>query len=202
MGIYEDKVLPRVIDKVMDNEGVERWRNRALEGVHGDVLEIGFGSGLNMKLYPAEVTRVFAVDPAVLGQEMARPRVEASGIPVDYVGLDGQNIDLPDDSVDSAVSTFTLCTIPDPVKAVEEVRRILKPGGTFHFVEHGEAPDERVVKWQKRVDYVWKYIAGGCHVGRDMIKIVQAGGFKLESSAREYADGPKTHSAFYVGRAS
>ena len=201
MGIYEDRILPRVIDKVMDNEGVERWRRRALDGVSGEVLEIGFGSGLNMAVYGDTVRKVYAVDPALLGRELAADRVAASGIEVDYVGLDGQSIDLPDDSADTAVSTFTLCTIPDPVRAVAEVRRILRPGGRFHFVEHGEAPDEDVVRWQRRIDKVWKYVAGGCHVGRDIVAIIEAGGFSIESSSLEYADGPRTHSAFYVGTA-
>lgn len=199
MGIYADKVLPRVIDKLLDNDDIAALRRRAIEGLSGVVLEIGFGSGLNVPLYPAAVTKVLAVDPALLGRRLAATRVAQSSIPVEYVGLDGQKIDLPDECADNALSTFTLCTIPDEERALREVFRVLRPGGRLHFVEHGLAPDDKTVKWQRRIEPVNKRLAGGCHLSRPHDEALLSVGFEVEQLQKEYGHGPKPYTFHYIG---
>src|ERR1700754_3015134 len=137
MSFYRDQVLPRLIDTIMRRNDLEELRARVASKLTGDVLEIAFGSGLNVPFYPAGVTRVWALDPATVGRKLAAARVAASPAPIEYIGLDAQRIPLADGSVDSVLTTWTLCTIPDPAQALAEVRRILRPGGTLHFIEHG-----------------------------------------------------------------
>jgi SAM-dependent methyltransferase len=201
MGFYADQVLPRVIDKLCGAKEMVELRRRAVEGLAGTVLEIGFGSGLNVPVYPSTVERVYAVDPATVGRKLAARRIEASPVCVEFVGLDGQHLPLDDASVDSALSTFTLCTIPDEGAALREVRRVLKPGGRFHFVEHGLAPDARVVRAQRRIEPVNRRIAGGCHLTRDHWSAVLAAGFELERKENEYGKGPKAYTFHYLGTA-
>ena len=136
VGVYGDQVLPRLIDKLMDNGDIRKLRLQALAGVSGVVLEIGFGSGLNVPLYPAEVTKLYAVDPATIGRKLAAERIGQSNLPVEFIGLDGEDLPLADESIDNAVSSFTLCTIPDESRALREIYRVLRPGGSLHFVEH------------------------------------------------------------------
>ena len=137
MGFYADKVLPRIINRVCSMGGAKEQRERVCAGLHGEVVEVGFGSGLNVPHYPAAVTTVHAIEPADLGWRLAAKRLAGSATRVERTGLDGQSIPLPDDSCDTALSTWTLCTIPDVATALQEIRRVLKPGGTLHFVEHG-----------------------------------------------------------------
>ena len=177
MSFYENRVLPKVVDKMLDNDEVEQYRKRVCAGLNGVVVEIGFGSGLNVPFYPPEVERVLAVDPAMLGRELAADRLEASTIPVEFVGLDGQSLPVDDESADSALATFTLCTIPDAHRAVREVRRVLKPGASFHFVEHGQAETAKPRRWQDRINPVWKRVAGGCHLNRPIDELFRAAGF-------------------------
>ena len=143
MGLYGEQVLPRVINAVCGLKTVEPLRSRVCEGLEGNVVEIGFGSGLNVPFYPAAVTGVSAVEPAGVGWKLAQTRVSESSVPVQRSGLDGQSLPFADESYDSALSTWTLCTIPDVAAALAEIRRVLKPGGTLHFLEHGLAPDEK-----------------------------------------------------------
>ena len=201
MGIYGEQVLPRLIDKLCGAKDMYVLRERAVEGLHGTVLEIGFGSGLNIPVYPAAVERVHAVDPAVVGRKLAAKRIAASNVPIDFVGLDGQQIPLPDASCDSALSTYTLCTIPDAARAVAEVYRILKPGGTFHFVEHGLAPDDDVVRKQRKYEPLNKRLAGGCHLTREHWGLLENAGFVLERRTAEYGKGPKAYAFHYIGTA-
>lgn len=189
MGFYGDRVLPRIIDKLCGMEAMNDYRTRVCSGLSGDVVEIGFGSGTNVPFYPEAVTHVAAVEPADLGWELARARVAASAVPIDRSGLDGQSLPLADGRFDSALSTFSLCTIPDAVAALREVRRVLKPGGTLHFFEHGEAPDESVRRWQHRIEPVWKPIAGGCHRTRDITDLVEQAGFTVLDVERFYEPG-------------
>lgn len=191
MGLYRDRVLPHVIELTCGGPAFERWRARATEGLTGRVVEIGFGSGLNVPVYPAEVTEVFAVEPAAEARRMAEDRVAASAVPVTHVGLDGQAIPLDDDSCDAALSTFTLCTIPDVDAALAEVRRVLRPGGAFHFLEHGLAEDPKIAKWQHRLDPVQKRLGDGCHLTRDPITLVEAAGFTMVRQDSRFAKGPK-----------
>ncbi len=201
MGIYADQVLPRLIDKLCGAKDMTVLRERAVEGLHGTVLEIGFGSGLNVPVYPPEVERVHAVDPAVVGRKLAAKRIAASKVPIDFVGLDGQQIPLPDASCDTALSTYTLCTIPDPGRALAEVLRVLKPGGTFHFVEHGLAPDAEVVRKQHKYEPLNKRLAGGCHLTREHWALLEAAGFELDRRTAEYGKGPKPYAFHYIGMA-
>src|SRR6185437_10211585 len=148
MGFYADQVVPRLVNKVMANKEFEPIRERVAAGLDGEVVEVGFGSGLNVPHYPPGVRRVRAVDPATLGRKLAAGRLAAAPVPVEFVGLDGQRLPLETDSVDHVLATWTLCSIPRPDLALAEIRRVLRPGGGFHFVEHGRHPDPRVARWQ------------------------------------------------------
>ena len=201
MGVYGDQVLPRLIDKVMDNDDIRALRRRSLEGISGVVLEIGFGSGLNVALYPPEVTKIYAVDPATVGRKLAAERIGRSRASVEFIGLDGEDIPLADESVDNAVSSFTLCTIPDEGRALREVHRVLKPGGMLHFVEHGLSPDATVTKWQHRIQPVSSRIFGGCRLTRSHDQALLAAGFSIERLDCEYGKGPKPFVFHYIGTA-
>ena len=141
MGVYRDHVVPRLVDVACGATGFDRWRARATEGLTGRVVEVGFGSGLNVPHYPPEVDVVLAVEPAAVARRLAEQRVAGCPVPVEHVGLDGQQLPLDDASCDAALFTFTLCTVPDPALALSEVHRVLRPGGTVHFLEHGLSPD-------------------------------------------------------------
>lgn len=185
---YEGRLLPRVIDKVCATPQFRPHRIETVAGVSGTVLEIGFGSGLNLPHYPPEVERLLVVDPAVLGRELAAKRIAAVPFPVESVGLDGASLTLDDDSVDHVVSTFTLCTIPDVHAALAEVRRVLRPGGTFRVLEHGISPDPSVATWQRRLTPVQRRVAGGCHLDRAILPLVEGAGFTV-TSVRQWSEG-------------
>lgn len=201
MGWWGERVLPRLIDRGMRGPEFGEMRQRATLGLRGTVLEVGFGSGLNLRYYGEGVDRILAVDPAMLGREIAAERIAKCPIDVDFVGLDGQDLPLEDASVDSVLSTWTFCTIPDAASALAEVRRVLRPGGTFHFVEHGLSPDAGVARWQQRLNRPWKAIAGGCHINRPIDRMVREAGFELAELSNHYAPGPRTHTYMYEGRA-
>ena len=202
MGFYEDRMLPRIVDVLLGNKATDEVRARVCGGLHGEVLEVGFGSGRNVPHYPAAVTRVRAVDPATAGRKLAAARVEASPVPVEYVGLDGQELPVDDASVDHVLVTWTLCTIPDPAAALAEMRRVLRPGGSLHFVEHGHAPDAKVASWQARLNPIQRRLFGGCHLDRPIDDLVTGGGFEMTSIDRYYVPGPKPFSYFYEGTAT
>jgi ubiquinone/menaquinone biosynthesis C-methylase UbiE len=203
MGFYGDRVLPHIINVVMDTKQIRRIRARVCAGLSGEVVEIGFGTGHNLPFLPPEVSVLHAVEPAGLGVRLAGDRINASPVPVEVVGLDGQQLPLADDSVDAALCTWSLCTIPDPVAAIREVRRVLRPGGSFHFVEHGRAPDEKVRRWQDRFNGLQQRIAGGCNLNRDITAIIEAGGLTVTQLDRYYNKGePKAVGAMYEGRAT
>ena len=201
MGFYERQVLPRLVDVACGDRGFDRWRVETSEGLSGTVLEVGFGSGLNLPHYPEQVERVLAVEPSVLARERAASRVRDATAQVDFVGLDGESIPLDDDSVDAALCTFTLCTIPDVDRALAEVRRIVRPGGEFRFLEHGLAPDPSVARWQHRLDGVQQRLAGGCHLVRDPLELADRAGMEVTSSRSAFARGPKPWTYLTVGRA-
>ncbi|MEZ5243519.1 MAG: class I SAM-dependent methyltransferase [Acidimicrobiales bacterium] len=200
MGIYREQILPRFIDKALGNEGIAKYRREVTAGLSGEIVEIGFGSGLNMPEYPPEVTRVFAVEPASVGKKLAAERVAASPIEVTYIGLDGRDLPLGDDSCDGALSTFTLCTIPDEAAALAELVRVVRPGGRIHLLEHGRARDDDVHKWQQRLNPIQRRVGDGCHLDRDHTALVEAAGLEIEDAREWYAKGPKPMSAFYLLR--
>jgi ubiquinone/menaquinone biosynthesis C-methylase UbiE len=200
MGVYADQVLPRIVNVACGMKANDEMRQRVCEGLHGQVVEIGFGSGLNVPHYPAAVTGVAAVEPADLGWKLAEKRLAETSVPVERSGLDGQSLPLPDDSCDTALSTWTLCTIPDVAAALQEVRRVLKPGGTFHFVEHGLAPDEEVQRWQHRLEPIQKRLFGGCHLTRRITDLLADAGFTLTGVDVFYEKGaPKFLAAQSLG---
>ena len=168
-----------MVDLTCGMKAIEPLRRDACSGLTGRVLEIGFGSGLNTEFYPSGVISVGAVDPSDVGWKMSAERRAGSLVPIDRVGLDGQRLDADDASFHAALTTFTLCTIPDGPSALREVRRVLLPGGSLHFLEHGLAPTPGVVRWQKRMEPFQKRIAGGCHLTRDVPALVRDAGFEI-----------------------
>lgn len=190
MGIWTDRVVPRIVDRALSTDDVMELRQLACAGLRGRVLEIGFGSGLNTGLYPAEVERVDAVEPSDLGWQMSDQRRAGSRVPVERTGLDGQRLTAGDGQYDAVLSTFTLCTIPEVGLALAEVRRVLRPGGSFHFLEHGLAPDPGVARWQRRLDPVQRRVAGGCHLSRDIPALVAGAGLSVGSVEAAYLPGP------------
>jgi ubiquinone/menaquinone biosynthesis C-methylase UbiE len=202
MGFYREQVLPRVVDKACGVSEFDDWRARATEGLTGRVVEIGFGSGLNLPHYPTDVDLVLAVEPAAVARKLAEKRVAASPVPVEHVGLDGQELPLEDGSCDAALCTFTLCTVPDPSQALAEVRRVLRPGGEFHFLEHGLSPDPGVARWQYRMDPLQRRLFDGCHLSRDVVALVEAAGFQVTRREQRYVRGPKPWNFITVGVAA
>ncbi len=199
MGFWNDQVVPRLADRVLDVEPVRRARNEVCAGLAGDVVELGFGSGLNVPHYPPAVTGVWAVDPSGVGRRLARDRVQASRVRVEYAGLTAETLPFPDCRFDAALSTFTLCTIPDIAQALRELVRVLAPGGRFHFLEHGRAPENNVARWQDRLAPVHHAVAGGCHLNRDIAALVRAAGLEVVELATYYGEGPRPFSYRYQG---
>ena len=201
MGIWSREVVPRFIDRACGTPAMKAGRDLIAQGLSGVVLEIGFGSGLNVESYPPEVTLVHAVEPSMVGRRLAADRIAASPIAIDFAGLQGESIQLDDDTCDGALCTFTLCTIPGVEQALREVKRVLKPGGRFHFLEHGLAPDDRTRTWQRRIEPFQMRLADGCHLTRDPGALVRAAGFEIESVDSAYTKGPKPYVYMTMGRA-
>jgi SAM-dependent methyltransferase len=202
MGLYGEQVLPRIINVACGLKAAEPLRRRVCEGLEGDVVEIGFGSGHNVPFYPAAVSRIAAIEPADVGWKLAEKRLSAASVPVERSGLDGESLPFANGSFDAALSTWTLCTIPDVAAALSEVRRVLKPEGTLHFLEHGLAPDERVRRWQHRLEPMEKRIFGGCHLTRPVVDLLTAAGFTITELDVFYEEGtPKFVGADSLGTA-
>ena len=201
MGIYGDHVLPRIINVACNiGEAAREERRRVCEGLAGEVVEIGFGSGLNVPYYPSGVTGVAAIEPADTGWKLARKRVGAARVPVRRAGLTAEGLPFADDTFDAALSTWTMCTIPDIEGALRELRRVLKPGGRLHFLEHGLAPDEGVQRWQHRLEPVQKRLFGGCHLTREVPDLLRSNGFEIAELDVFYEKGaPKVVAAQSLG---
>lgn len=201
--LYERHVLPHLIDFACGMGAVMKTRAQVVPLAEGEVLEIGIGSGLNLSFYdPAKVSRIVGVDPSADMQKLARQRAEQISIPVEMIALELGQIQAEDARFDSIVCTFTLCTIPDAVAALREMRRVLKPGGKLLFSEHGLAPDASVVRWQNRLTPLWKPLAGGCHLNRDIPALLEAGGFTIGQLETSYLKGPRPMTWVYRGWAN
>ena len=199
MNLYERYVLPRLIDLAMRNKVVEAERARLIPRATGRVLEIGIGSGLNLPFYGGAVERLYAIDPRRELWALARHRLARVSFPDEFVEASAERIPMNDRSVDTVVMTWTLCSIPEPRLAVLEMERVLRPGGQLLFVEHGLAPDARVVLWQHQLNPLWKRIAGGCNLNRKIDTLLLDGGFRLAESAPSYVTGLKPMTYLYRG---
>lgn len=201
MGLYERHVQPRLLSATMDTAGSREIRRRVCAGLAGNVLEIGYGSGLNQPHLPSEVLSVAAIEPSSLAWRLSAARRTASHVPVVVAGGDAQQLPFADGELDAALSTWTLCAIPDPTAALREIRRVLKPGGVLHFVEHGLAPEPGVVRWQRRFNSLNKRLAG-CVLDRDVPVLFGQSGLEVTTMTSYYDhESPKPAGYFYEGRA-
>lgn len=202
MGWYDRHILPHLIDCACGMGRVMKLRAALIPQARGRVLEVGIGTGLNLPFYDARyVTHICGLDPAVEAHRLARQRARRVRIPVEMVALSAERIEAQDRSFDTVVSTFTLCTIPDPAAALREMRRVLKPGGALLFCEHGRAPDASVRYWQDQLTPLWKPLAGGCHLNRDIPALLAEGGFSVQEMESGYLPGPRPMTFVYRGAA-
>ena len=202
MGFYDEKILPRFINLACASKPSTKQREKVVPHAEGDVLEIGFGSGLNVPFYDRQkVRKIFGLEPSEGMRKLAAERVSESGLDIELIDLPGEEIPLEADSVDSVLITYTLCTIPNVAAALEGMRRVLKPGGKLLFSEHGKAPDEGVLRWQNRLNPAWRKIGGGCNINRDIPALIQEGGFRITEDERMYVPGPRILCYTYWGSA-
>ncbi|MBL6688766.1 MAG: class I SAM-dependent methyltransferase [Pseudomonadales bacterium] len=201
MGIYEKYFLPKLLNLAMKAPAMKALRKKLVPLAQGNVLEVGIGSGLNLPYYDKSV-RVTGLDPSLELQVMAREVAAREGVAVDFLSVGGEEIPADDNSFDSVVMTWTLCTIPNPNMALSEIRRVLKPGGKVIFAEHGEAPDANVAKWQARFNPYWNVIGGGCNLNRRIPELYERSGFVFDDIEKGYLKGPKVATYNYRGIAS
>ena len=200
MGFYQKYVLPRLIDVAMRNKDTARLRAEWIPHARGEVLEIGIGSGLNLEFYSPEVQRVYGVDPSAELRQMARKRVGQSPVEVEFLSQSAEDqLPLPNASIDRAVVTWTLCSIPNPSEALQQAKRVLKPTGRLIFVEHGRSSDPSVVVWQDRITPMWKQISGGCHLNRKIDDLITGAGFQIVELRTNYLPGPRPMTYTYQG---
>ena len=204
MGFYDRHILPRLLNVAMSAKPISYQRRKVVPRAEGRVLEVGFGAGHNLPYYDAgKVTQIWALEPSAEMRARAGERAAASTIPLEFIGLPSEKIPLDADAADTVLVTYTLCTIPDVMAALGEMRRVMKPTGRMIFCEHGEAPDENVRRWQRRITPVWKTIGGGCHVGRAIPSLIKQAGFKVEDMETMYLPGTPRFAGFnYWGSAS
>jgi len=201
VGAYERWVLPRLIDLAMRNKEATRYRGKTIPAARGRVLELGAGSGLNLPFYGQEVALVYALDPSEALLRMARRKRPPGGVPVQFLEASAEEIPLESGSVDTVVSTWTLCSVPDAAQALREAKRVLKPGGVLLFTEHGCSPDPAVARWQRRLNPLWRRIAGGCNLDRRIDRLIGDAGFEGVEVETEYLRGPRPFTYTYSGRA-
>ena len=201
MSFYQRNVLPHLLHFAMRQNYLAPFRARVIGAAEGRVLEIGIGSGLNFPLYGAPVTSVIGLEPSPELLRMARPRASTAPVPITLLDASAETIPLDARSVDTVVTTWTLCTIPNAPLALSEMRRVLKPGGTLLFVEHGRAPESGVARWQDRLDPLWSRFAGGCHLNRKMDDLIAGNGFRIDVLMNTRVPGPRTHTFLYEGSA-
>ncbi|MGH7096994.1 MAG: class I SAM-dependent methyltransferase [Stellaceae bacterium] len=199
MGFYRTKIVPRLTDLAMRQDILVPYRQRAVAEAAGPVLEIGAGSGLNLPLYRRPAEWVCAVEPLPELLRMAGRRSAAASLPVRPMRASAEGLPFRDGAFTTVVSTWTLCSIPDPLRALREVGRVLAPGGRFVFVEHGLAPETRVARWQHRLTPLWRHIAGGCHLNRKIDDLIRAAGFRIGALETGYIKGPRVMTFLYQG---
>ncbi len=202
MNWYDEKILPRLVNLTCATKPIQKQREKIVPRAAGDVLEIGFGSGLNLPYYDRDrVRRIWGLEPSAGMGRLASSAISELDLDVELIELPGEEIPLDDDSVDTVLVTYTLCTIPEVAAALDGMRRVLKPQGRLLYCEHGKAPDENVRNWQDRLNPVWKKFTGGCNIGRDIPAILNESGFVIEDDNRMYLPGIKTLSYNYWGSA-
>lgn len=200
MGIYDRYIFPRIMDRVMSRDPFSALRHNALEGVRGRTLEIGFGSGLNLPHYPPAITRLDAIDVNPGMYALAGKRCSRSSIEVNYSILDGQCLPMGNESFDSVVSTWTLCSIPEVARALGEIRRVLAADGHFFFIEHGLSNEPAVSRWQHWLTPVQRIIADGCHLDRNIEALMKSAGFRILELENSYLEGfPRVAGFLYRG---
>jgi len=201
MGFYDERVLPYLVHLTMRQETFFAYRQRVVQDAHGRVLEIGVGSGLNLPLYGEKVRQVTGLDPSPRLLSMARRVQAGSRVPFELIEASAEAIPLANESIDTVVSTWTLCSIPDALAALREMRRVLRPAGELRFIEHGRAPEATVRLWQDRLTPAWKRLAGGCHLNRPIRELLEDAGFRVERMDTGYMKGPKPMTFMYEGQA-
>lgn len=201
MSIYEKWILPRLVDVAMRNKEATRYRSRIVPKARGTVLEIGVGSGLNLPFYGSSVEQYYGLDPSEELLVMARKKASTIAFPIEFLAHKSEEIPLEDGCIDTVVTTWTLCSIPDPAKALKEMKRVLKPGGVMLFAEHGLAPEAMVQNWQQWLNPLWNRVTGGCNLNRKMDTLIQAAGFRIAELETEYRKGPRPLSYVYSGLA-
>lgn len=202
MSLYETYFLPKLLDFCCGMEGFQNKRSQIVPMAHGRILEIGIGSGLNFDHYNFDrVEEIIGVDPAVSSVAMARSRSSKYNSKISFIESSAESIDLESSSFDCVVIGYSLCTIPDPLKALAEARRLMKPEGSLLFMEHGLAPEQNIQKWQHRLTPGWKKIGGGCNLNRDIEDLISTSGFQFKSLKKKYIKGPKILSFQYYGEA-
>jgi ubiquinone/menaquinone biosynthesis C-methylase UbiE len=199
MGFYNERILPHVINLAMRNRELLSYRRRVVSQARGRVLEIGIGSGLNLPWYGPRVDTLIGLDPVAPLIDMAREGADRCKIPVSFINGSAQSMPIDRASIDTIVTTWTLCSIPDAAAALQEMRRVLKSDGRLLFVEHGSAPEPNVRKWQNRLTPIWKRIGGGCHLNRPIRTFIEDAGFRIVQLDTSYAPGPRPLAFFYEG---
>lgn len=199
MGLYGTYVLPRIVELTMSNKGASAERARFVPRASGVVLEVGVGSGLNIPVYGPAVQKLYALDPSPELLRMARPRAKQASFPVELLEQSAEAIPLADESIDTVVTTWTLCSIPDAARALREMRRVLRRDGRLIFIEHGRSADPGVVRWQDRLTPWWRRLGGGCHLNRPIDRLLAQGGFEVAEMETGYGPGPRATSYLYRG---
>jgi ubiquinone/menaquinone biosynthesis C-methylase UbiE len=202
MSFYEERVLPHLINLACSSKPTRKQREKIVPLAEGDVLEIGFGSGLNLPFYDSQkVRKIWGLEPSEGMRRKAQPTVDKSNLDIEFIDLPGEEIPLEEDSVDTVLVTYTLCTIPDAMAALEGMRRVLKPGGRLLYCEHGVAPDENVRRWQDRLNPTWSKFTGGCNMNRDILDLITSSGFEITNDEQMYIPGAKMLSYNFWGSA-
>jgi ubiquinone/menaquinone biosynthesis C-methylase UbiE len=202
MGLYERWIVPRLLDLAMRNGVLDHYRQRTIETARGLVLEVGVGSGLNLPIYGPAVTHVFGLDPSPELLRLASKRTADVVVPVSLTRASAEHLPFPGAVFDTIAMTWTLCSIPNPIEALTEMRRVLKPGGHLLFVEHGLSPETRIARWQRWLTPYWKLIGGGCHLDRKMDELIRSAGFEIDAIETGYMKGPKLWTFMYEGSAT